>query len=86
MEKDGFQVPEKIKQMITAGHTAFYKTENGKRFAYDFTTEKYIEIITNKNIVSLNALKGADKVVKSCASASLIDLDDGVYYLKFTPR
>ena len=83
MEKDGFQVPEKIKQMITAGHTAFYKTEKGKGFAYDFTTEKYIEIITNKNIVSLNALKGADNVVKSCASASLIDLDDGVYCLEF---
>ncbi len=83
MENDGFQVPENIKQMITAGQTAFYKTENGKGFAYDFTTEKYIEIITSKNIVSLNALKGADKVVKSCASASLIDLDDGVYCLEF---
>jgi 3-hydroxyacyl-CoA dehydrogenase len=83
MEKDGFQVPAKIKQMITAGNTAFYKTENGKRFAYDFTTENYIEVITSKNIVSLNALKGADKVVKSCASASLIDLDDGVYCLEF---
>lgn len=83
MENDGFQVPEKIKQMITAGQTAFYKTENGKGFAYDFTTEKYTEIITSENIVSLNALKGADKVVKSCASASLIDLDDGVYCLEF---
>jgi len=83
MDKDGFQVPEKIKQMITAGQTAFYKTENGKRFAYDFTTEKYTEIITSENIVSLNALKGADKVVKSCASASLIDLDDGVFCLEF---
>ncbi len=83
MDKDGFQVPEKLKRMITAGHTAFYKTENGKRFAYDFTTEKYIKIITSENIVSLNALKGADKVVKSCASASLIDLDDGVYCLEF---
>ena len=83
MEKDGFQVPEKIKQMITAGHTAFYKTENGKRFAYDFASDNYIEIITSENIVSLNSLKGADKVVKSCASASLIDLDDGVYCLEF---
>ncbi|MDH3344676.1 MAG: 3-hydroxyacyl-CoA dehydrogenase NAD-binding domain-containing protein [Desulfobacteraceae bacterium] len=83
MQKDGFQIPEKIKQMITAGQTAFYKTEKGKRFAYDFTTENYTEIITSKNIVSLNALKGADKVVKSCASASLIDLDDGVYCLEF---
>ncbi|MDH3567948.1 MAG: 3-hydroxyacyl-CoA dehydrogenase NAD-binding domain-containing protein, partial [Desulfobacteraceae bacterium] len=83
MENDGFQVPENIKQMITASQTAFYKTEKGKRFAYDFTTENYTEIITSKNIVSLNALKGADKVVKSCASASLIDLDDGVYCLEF---
>jgi len=83
MKKDGFQIPEKIKQMITAGQTTFYKTENGKRFAYDFITEKYTEIITSENIVSLNALKGADKVVKSCASASLIDLDDGVYCLEF---
>ena len=83
MEKDGFQVPEKIKQMITAGHTAFYKTENGKRFAYDFASDNYIEIVTSENIVSLNSLKGADKVVKSCASASLIDLDDGVYCLEF---
>ncbi|MGB6012312.1 MAG: enoyl-CoA hydratase-related protein, partial [Desulfobacterales bacterium] len=41
------------------------------------------EIITSKNIVSLNALKGADNVVKSCASASLIDLDNGVYCLEF---
>ncbi len=83
MEKDGFQVPEKIKQMITTGNTAFYKTENGQRFAYDFTTENYIEVIASKNIISLNALKGADKTVNSCASASLIDLDDGVFCLEF---
>ena len=83
MEEDGFQIPKKIKQMIAAGHTAFYKTENGKRYAYDFTSENFTEIVASKNIVSLNALKGANKVVKSCASASLIDLDDGVYCLEF---
>ncbi|MFO7555553.1 MAG: 3-hydroxyacyl-CoA dehydrogenase NAD-binding domain-containing protein [Desulfobacterales bacterium] len=83
MEKDGVEIPEKIKRMIAAGHTSFYKTDNGKRFAYDFVAENYTEVIASEAIISLNTLKGADKVVQSCASASLIDLDDGVFCLEF---
>jgi 3-hydroxyacyl-CoA dehydrogenase len=83
MEKDGFEIPEKIKRMIAAGHTTFYKTDMGKRFAYDFTTESYIEIAVNKTMVSLKTLKDAGNLVQSCKSASLIDLDDGVFCLEF---
>jgi len=83
MEKDGFTVPEKIKKMITAGNTSFYKTENGKVFAYDFMTEDYKEVVVSDTIVFLKALKSADKVVKTCSSASLIDLNDGVFCLEF---
>jgi 3-hydroxyacyl-CoA dehydrogenase len=83
MEKDGFEVPEKVKQMIAAGYSSFYKTDMGKRFAYDFTTESYKEIVTGKTMVSLETLKGAGNLVQSCKSASLIDLDDGVFCLEF---
>ena len=83
MEKDGFMVPEKVKQMIAAGHGSFYKTDMGKRFAYDFTTESYTEIVASKTMVSLETLKGAGNLVQSCKSASLIDLDDGVFCLEF---
>ena len=83
MEKDGFEVPEKVKQMIAAGHASFYKTDMGKRFAYDFTTESYTEIVAGKTMVSLETLKGAGNLVQSCKSASLIDLDDGVFCLEF---
>jgi len=83
MEKDGFEVPEKITQMIAAGHVSFYKTDRGKRFAYDFTTESYTEIVAGKTMVSLETLKGAGNLVQSCKSASLIDLDDGVFCLEF---
>jgi 3-hydroxyacyl-CoA dehydrogenase len=83
MKKDGFEIPEKIKRMIAAGHTTFYKTDMGKRFAYDFTTESYAEIAVSKTMVSLKALKDAGKLVQSCKSASLIDLDDGVFCLEF---
>jgi 3-hydroxyacyl-CoA dehydrogenase len=83
MEKEGFEVPEKIKQMLAAGHISFYKTEMGKRFAYDFASESYTEIVASETMISLEALKGAGNLVQSCKSASLIDLDDGVFCLEF---
>jgi 3-hydroxyacyl-CoA dehydrogenase len=83
MEKDGFEVPEKIKQMLAAGHISFYKTDMGKRFAYDFASESYTEIVASETMISLEALKGAGNLVQSCKSASLIDLDDGVFCLEF---
>lgn len=83
MEKDGFEVPEKIKQMLAADHISFYKTEMGKRFAYDFDSESYTEIVASETMISLEALKGAGNLVQSCKSASLIDLDDGVFCLEF---
>jgi 3-hydroxyacyl-CoA dehydrogenase len=86
MENEGFAVTEKVKQMLSAGNTSFYKTENGKAFAYDFVTENYKEVVVSENIVSLKALKGADKVAKTCASASLVDLDDGVFCLEFLTK
>jgi 3-hydroxyacyl-CoA dehydrogenase len=83
MEKDGFDVPEKVKRMISAGHLSFYKTDQGKRFFYDFTTESYAEILVDKAMLSLDTLRSSGKVVRSCKSASLIDLEDGVFCLEF---
>ena len=83
MEKEGFDIPDKINQMLAAGHTSFYKTDNGKRLAYDFSTQDYKDVVVSDNIVSLSALKGANKVVKTCPSASLIDLGDGVFCFEF---
>jgi len=83
MEKEGLEVPEKVKQMIAAGHASFYKTDMGKHFAYDFTTESYTEIIVSQTMISLETLKGMGNRVQSCKSASLIDLGDGVFCLEF---
>jgi 3-hydroxyacyl-CoA dehydrogenase len=82
MEKDGLVVPAKIKKMLTAGNTSFYKTENGKLFYYDFASESYIERAVSANIVSLASLKSTGQVVKENASASLIDLGDDVLCLE----
>ncbi len=83
MEKEGFKAPAKVKDMLAAGNPSFYRTEKGKVYYYDFNTKGYKEYVVSKSIISLAALKGDNKLVKSCKSASLIDIGDGVYCCEF---
>jgi 3-hydroxyacyl-CoA dehydrogenase len=83
MQKEGLDVPDNIQKMLKDGHTSFYKTENGAVFFYDFDSQSYKERIVSKNIVSLVSLKATEKAVKTSDSATLIDLDDGVFCLEF---
>ncbi len=86
MEADGLSVPAKVTQMLAAGVESFYKTEDGKRFFYDFDAQAYKEIVVSASNISLAALKGAGGLVKSCASASLVDLGDGVFCCEFQTK
>ncbi len=83
MEVDGFEVPDSVKAMLAAGHTSFYKTENGKRFYYDFLDSSYKLVRISENIITLAALKADGKVVQTNPSATLVDLGDGVACLEF---
>lgn len=83
MEVDGLTVPDKVKAMLAAGVTSFYKTENGKVSFYDFDTKAYKEVPVSESNISLAALKGSGKRVKTCDSASLVDLGDGVFCCEF---
>jgi len=83
MDRDGFKVPEMIRAMISAGHNSFYKTDGGKVMFYDFPSGGYHDVAVSPNVISLKAVKGAQKVIKSTSSATLIDLDDGVVCLEF---
>ena len=82
MEAEGLAVPQKVKAMLAAGHTSFYKTQDGKLFFYDFADETYKEREVNENVISLAALKSTGQVVQENDSASLIDLGDGVFCLE----
>jgi 3-hydroxyacyl-CoA dehydrogenase len=83
MEADGFDVPEKVKTMLANGCPTFYKTENGTVYFYDFESQGYKERSVSDKIISLSALKGADRTVRSNKSASLVDLGDGVFCCEF---
>ena len=83
MEAEGFQVPAKIKEMLAAGCASFYKEENGARNFYDFETQSYKPVSVSKDVIFLSSLKNAGKTVKTCPSASIIDLGDGVFCCEF---
>lgn len=83
MEGDGLSVPASVKEMLAGGHTTFYKTEQGQRYFYDFSTKTYQPIAVSDTVVSLAALKANDQTALACPSASLIDIGDGVFCCEF---
>jgi len=86
MDNEGFPVPENVREMLAAGHTTFYTSENGKTTYYDFAGKTYAPIIVSPNIISLNALKSTGNVITSNNSASLVDLGDEVFCCEFHTR
>ncbi|MEA2059022.1 MAG: 3-hydroxyacyl-CoA dehydrogenase NAD-binding domain-containing protein [Thermodesulfobacteriota bacterium] len=83
MEKEGLEVPANVKAMLKAGNQSFYKLENGIQYFYDFKSAGYKTVPVSDTMVSLAAAKGNNKTVFENDSASLVDIGDGVYCVKF---
>jgi 3-hydroxyacyl-CoA dehydrogenase len=78
MADDGLRIPGRIQRMLDAGNSTFYKMEDGKTWFYDFSSEEYRQVPSDPDVIQLGNLKAPGRVVKDCASASLVDLGDGV--------
>ena len=64
-------------------HQTFYQKKDGKLYFFDLKTGRYKKAPENPRIILLPTLKERQKVVKSNAGASLIDMGDGVACLEF---
>ncbi len=84
MEAMGYKPPKKIKEMIAAKKTSFYKQKGGKKMAYDFKKKDYVAIEESPEVISLAELKkDAKKVIEHRNTATLIDIGDGVYLVEY---
>ena len=83
MKSEGINVPASVVEMLEGGNASFYKLESGVQTYYDFASKSYKAVPVSDTMVSLAAAKGNDKRVLGNASASLIDIDDGVFCLEF---
>lgn len=80
--KKGKTLPAWVAEMEQAGHTSFYKTEDGKRLYYDQQSKSYKVIPGTENLVSLDALRDAHKVWEN-SDATIVNLGDGILNLEF---
>ncbi|MCD4676896.1 MAG: enoyl-CoA hydratase/isomerase family protein [Desulfobacula sp.] len=83
IEKQGFDIPSNVKEMLAKGNTCFYKLENGIKYFYDFASASYKEVPVAKNMVSIAAAKGNNKTAMENNSASLVDIGDDVFCIEF---
>lgn len=78
----GLEVAGWVKEMLDAGHTSFYKNENGNRMYYDIPTKSYKVIPGTENLVILDVLRETNTVWKN-SGTTIFDLGDGVMGLEF---
>ena len=83
IEKQGFDIPSNVKEMLAKGNTCFYKLENGIKHFYDFASASYKKVPVAKNMVSIAAAKGNNKTAMENNSASLVDIGDDVFCIEF---
>jgi 3-hydroxyacyl-CoA dehydrogenase len=74
MEALGIAVPAWVTEMLAAGHQAFYR--DGQ--VYSPLTRDYVPVPADPEVIDLDRLKEGGAEVAGNASASLVDLGDGV--------
>ncbi|WP_199137815.1 3-hydroxyacyl-CoA dehydrogenase/enoyl-CoA hydratase family protein [Pedobacter sp. ASV12] len=82
MKKYGHQPAAWVGEMLEAGHTSFYKVEDGIKKYYDIPSKSYQEIPGTADFIILDNLR-ASKVLWKNAGASIIDLGDGILNVEF---
>jgi len=79
----GESVAPWVREMLDLGITRFYKSEQGKKYAYDIFTKQYQPIPGTEAFVILDNYRDQAPVFKN-AETTLHDIGDGVLCLEYT--
>lgn len=83
MQKEGYEVPQWVVDMLESGRTSFYEGLGSEQTYYDGLNKKAQPVEQDPRQLSLTVLKSdKSRVVKENLGASLIDLGDGVLGLE----
>jgi 3-hydroxyacyl-CoA dehydrogenase len=83
MKKEGKELPPLVKTLLAKKKKTFYAKKNGQLSFFDLKTGRYKKVEMRPEVILLPSLKERQKVVKSNAGASLIDMGGGVACLEF---
>ncbi|MDQ7948269.1 MAG: 3-hydroxyacyl-CoA dehydrogenase NAD-binding domain-containing protein [Pedobacter sp.] len=82
MKAYGHAPAEWVNELLAAGHTSFYKVEDGVKKYYDIPTKQYKAIPGTDDYIILDHLRATKTLYKN-AGASIIDLGDGILNVEF---
>ena len=82
MRKYGHEPAAWVHEMLEAGHTSFYKVENGLKLYYDIPSKSYVPVPGAEAFIVLDNLRSKQTLWKN-AGASIIDLGDGILNVEF---
>jgi len=83
MREEGLEIPLISQKLLDSGKKSFYERRDGRTFFFDLTSAEYKEVPSRQGVLLLKSLKDQNKTIKKNASASLIDIGDGVACLEF---
>lgn len=84
-ESQGFTVAKWVKDMLSKGHTSFYKREKGRLLYYDIASGAYLPVTSMEGYIMLDNFR--DKpAVHSTSEAVIHDIGDGVLCLEFNSK
>jgi 3-hydroxyacyl-CoA dehydrogenase len=84
LQAEGVEIPAWVEEMLAGGLESFYQRDNGRVIGYyDLESKGYKLLERDPRIISIKDLKADGKELHSNASASLIDMGDGVLLLEF---
>ncbi|HEV8485103.1 MAG TPA: 3-hydroxyacyl-CoA dehydrogenase NAD-binding domain-containing protein [Blastocatellia bacterium] len=83
MREEGLAIPPIVERLLGSRKTSFYERLTGRSFYFDFASSEYRAIEPKPGVVILKSLKEQKPPIRKNASASLIDLGDGVACLEF---
>jgi len=85
MEQEGIAIAGWVRAMLAAGCETFYEYQDGQAVGYfDFESKSYKPLDVDKRILPVASIKAKeDALVKLNASASLLDMGDGVGLIEF---
>jgi 3-hydroxyacyl-CoA dehydrogenase len=82
MRKYGHETAPWVHEMLAAGHTSFYKVEQGVKLYYDVPSKTYMPVPGAEAFIVLDNLRAKQTLWKN-AGASIIDLGDGILNVEF---
>jgi 3-hydroxyacyl-CoA dehydrogenase len=84
MQQAGYDVASWVTGFIAAGHTSFYKIENGKRLCYDVSSGTFKTLPGGEAFIILSDLK--ETTVWKNSACNLYDLGDDVLALQWNTK